>query len=416
MTSTPRILLDNAVLTDGRRGAITISDTGHVIDFIEHDDDRRAAVDNAAEVHDLDGRLVLPSLAEAHAHLDKSLTADVAPNPTGDLRGAIDAWIEAERAGRFDHHSMVERVARSLEMLLTAGTTFVRSHINVGGAIGISYLLAAQEAATRFRQAMDIEFVALTHMPMSGPGSEVNLSALDAAVDAGVDLIGGCPHLEPDAVACIDHVLDLARHHDKGVDLHVDETLDPSVLTLSDLAQRCRDMPGRVTASHCVSLGMLNEARRKDVIAQVAAAGVSIVALPQTNLFLQGRDHPVATPRGLTAIHDLAAAGVTVAAGADNAQDPFNLVGRCDPLETATLMVMAGHLLPDDALATVTANVRRLADRPEAGTAPGQVADLIAVRATSVRQLIAEAPVDRIVLKGGRVVAHTETRTELNIS
>ena len=78
--------------------------------------------------------------------------------------------------------------------------------------------------------------------------------------------------------------------------------------------------------------------------------------LPQTNLFLQGRDHPAATPRGLTAVAALQEAGVLVAAGADNVQDPFNLVGRSDPLETAALMVMAGHQLPDTAFDMVSNN------------------------------------------------------------
>ena len=54
-------------------------------------------------------------------------------------------------------------------------------------------------------------------------------------------------------------------------------------------------------------------------------------------------------PAALTAVRALRGAGVNVAAGADNLQDPFNPVGRGDPLETAALMVMAGHLLPADA-------------------------------------------------------------------
>ena len=62
---------------------------------------------------------------------------------------------------------------------------------------------------------------------------------------------------------------------------------------------------------------------------------------------------PVAPPRGLTAIRPLLDAGATVAAGADNLQDPFNLVGRADPMETAALMVMAGHLLPAEAYVAV---------------------------------------------------------------
>ena len=64
------------------------------------------------------------------------------------------------------------------------------------------------------------------------------------------------------------------------------------------------------------------------VAAEVAEAGVAVVTLPQTNLFLQGRDHATATPRGLTALRPLLEAGVTVAGGADNLQDPFNTMGR----------------------------------------------------------------------------------------
>ena len=41
------------------------------------------------EVHDLKGWLLVPAMAEPHAHLDKALTADIVPNPSGELMGAI---------------------------------------------------------------------------------------------------------------------------------------------------------------------------------------------------------------------------------------------------------------------------------------------------------------------------------------
>ena len=47
-------------------------------------------------------------------------------------------------------------------------------------------------------------------------------------------------------------------------------------------------------------------------------------------------------PRGLTAVRALLDAGVVVAAGADNLQDPFNPLGRACPFETAALMVLDG--------------------------------------------------------------------------
>ena len=106
-----------------------------------------------------------------------------------------------------------------------------------------------------------------------------------------------------------------------------------------------------MTASHCVSLGMKPPDRQRAIAEAVAAAGIAVVALPATNLFLQGRDHQQAMPRGLTAVRGAAAAGVVVAAGADNLQDPFNPLGRGCPFETAGLMVWTAHLTPADAWA-----------------------------------------------------------------
>ena len=78
----------------------------------------------------------------------------------------------------------------------------------------------------------------------------------------------------------------------------------------------------------------------------MAAAGIAVVALPATNLYLQGREHQQAMPRGVTAVRALREAGVVVAAGADNLQDPFNPLGRACPFETAALMVLTAHLSP----------------------------------------------------------------------
>ena len=88
------------------------------------------------------------------------------------------------------------------------------------------------------------------------------------------------------------------------IDLHVDETLDPSVLTLRELAHHVIDsgFDRAVTASHCVSLGMQTADVQAAVARLVADAGIAVVTLPQTNLFLQGRGRPTATPRGLTAL------------------------------------------------------------------------------------------------------------------
>ena len=180
--------------------------------------------------------------------------------------------------------------------------------------------------------------------------------------------------------------------------------LDPSVLTLRDYARQVIDAGFEHTtaASHCVTLGMQPPEVQREVSALVAEAGMAVFPLPQTNLFLQGREHPTATPRGLTAVRALQEAGAVVAAGADNVQDPFNLVGRSDPLETAALMIMAGHQLPDTAYEMVSNDVRRAIGLQPAAIEPGAPADLLAIDAPSVRGAIADAPMSRRVFRRGR--------------
>ena len=420
-------VLRNARLADGRRADVHIDTADGTIAAVEPAGsapvDRQAQAstpDGAVEVdgmnaEDLGGWLLLPAMAEPHAHLDKALTADEVPNPKGDLHGAIDAWARAADAGQFTHTYTVERATRALELLLVHGVTAVRTHVNVTGSIGAANVVALRQAAASLAGLIDVEIVALTGAPMVGPDSAENVRALHEAVEAGVDLVGGCPNHQTDPAAHIADVLDLATSAGINIDLHTDETLDPSVLTLRELARQVGDrgFDGSVTASHCVSLGMQSPAVQAAVAAEVAASGIAVIALPQTNLFLQGRDDPVGTPRGLTAVNALLDAGALVAAGADNVQDPFNLMGRSDPLETAALMVMAGHRLPADAYDMVSNVARRVMGLAPVHFQPGDPADLVAIDAPSLRGAVADAPMSRRVYRRGRLVASADQQTRV---
>ena len=356
---------------------------------------------------DLAGWLLLGAMAEPHAHLDKALTAEQVPNPRGDLMGAIDAWMTAASTGLFTPEDIADRATDALELLLANGATAVRTHVNVGA--GVEALRAVREARSRMDGLLDVQIVALTSNPITGPEGRENRRALAAALEVGVDLIGGCPHLDPDGATLMSDAFAAASDAGIGLDLHVDEVLDPEVLYLRELARMVVDggFAHPVAASHCVTLGLQSPEVQAAVSRQVADAGVNVVTLPQTNLFLQGRNHPTATPRGLTAIAALHQAGALVCAGADNVQDPFNLVGRSDPLETAALLVMAGHRLPDEAFRMIGANARACLGLPSAGPVVGAVADLVAIDAPSVRGAIADAPMARKVFHRGKLVAAT---------
>lgn len=367
------------------------------------------------EVIDASGYLVLPAPAEPHAHLDKALTADRVVNATGDLMGAINAWI-AHRS-TLTVADIVERATEAVRLGVSNGVTAFRTHVDLGVGIGLTGLEALQQVKANVAEIASIEIVGLIGCPLSGPAGADHRAIITSAIEAGLDVVGGVPHLDEDSAACTRFLFDLAAANDLPLDLHTDENMRPDSNDLELLADlvlasgyglMASNRPAgdrvKVVASHCVSLGMQPEDDQRRVSAKVAEAGISVLCLPQTNLFLQSRQVATAPARGLTALASLEAEGVNVAGGADNLQDPFCTVGRGDPLETASLLVMAGHLTPELAYDYVSSRARAAMGLPRVAVEAGSNADLLLIRAASIRQAVACAPADRVVIRSGRTV------------
>ena len=361
------------------------------------------------ETLDLVGYVLLPAPAEPHTHLDKALTADRVENPARDLLGAIAAW-HAYREG-LSVDDISERAEAATRLALAHGVTAIRTHVDVGRGIELRGIAALLRVKERLRDLVDLQIVALTY-PLTGAEGIENRARLREALAMGADVAGGAPHVDPDPVGHVEACLEIASELGRPVDLHADENLRESSEDVLHLARRVADgFAFPATASHCVSLGIRDERTQAAVAEEVAAAGVSVVTLPVANLYIQGRDLPVATPRGLTAIRALVAADVTVAGGGDNIQDPFIPVGRADPLVTAQYLVVAGHLDPADAYAFVSEHARRILGLPAVAVEAGSSADLVAVAGSSLREAIATATQQRIVFRRGRVVSRTSVET-----
>lgn len=393
------MLLSGATLADG--SVVDVRIENGVVTAVEPVAARDHVGDDAL---DLRGYLLMTAPAEPHAHLDKALSWDALAPKLGDLHDAIATW----KAGsvRFDEESFRQRARTAALTMLRNGTTAVRTHVDIlAGEDPLRGIRAVDAVRRELRPLMDIEIVALIKTY-----SDVGL--LHDALDAGADLVGGSPHNAPDPHAELDRLLGAAESRGVGADLHTDEFLFGDHHTIADYAERARHWPAeRIrTASHCTRLGTMTDGELDMLLPRIAAAGIGVVANPITNLYLQGRD-VTAAPRGITAISALRAAGVPVAAGADNVRDPFNPLGRSDALETAMLTVIAGHMHPDDALTMVTDEARTVLGLPAAGPRVGARAELLAVRGTSVTDVIANAPADRVVIHDGAVVSRSETHT-----
>jgi cytosine/creatinine deaminase len=405
------VLLHDITLPDGRRATVELA-ADRIESVVPAPDPADVDHAGAADVIDGDGWLLLPAPAEPHAHLDKALTADRVPNPDGDLMGAVRAWL-AHRP-TITRADFAERATAALHLALAHGVTAVRTHVDLGVDVGTTAVEALLEVKAALAPRLDLQLVGLVSRPTGGPEGAGNRAVLRDALDLGLDVVGGCPHLDDDPVACLDATMELASAYGRPLDLHTDENLDPDSHDLEILARRvlATGFEHGVVASHCVSLGMRPPDEQDRVAALVAEAGIAVVTLPQTNLFLQAREQRTAPPRGLTALAALESAGVLVAGGGDNLQDPFCTVGRGDPLETAALLVMAGHLTPEMAYDYVSNRARQAMGLPPVELLPGHRADLLLVRARSVREAVASAPPERIVIRAGQVVARTTVERE----
>lgn len=395
------LLLRNALTPEGNRVDVRL-DGGEI-----------AAVSAAGQggegadtTIDLDSYLLLPALAEPHTHLDKALTADRFGREFTELIAAITAW-HAYRT-TLDVDDIVERARRAALLALSHGVTAIRTHTDVGPGIELRAVEALLRLRTELRDLLDIQVVALCY-PYTGPAGAGNRERLREALAMGADVAGGAPHVDPDPARQVEIVLEEAQAAGKPVDLHSDENMNRDSVDLLELVRVVgAGFPFRATASHCVSLGIQEPDVQRQRAEAAAAVGVSVVSCPIANLYLQGREQPQATPRGLTALNALEHAGVTVAGGGDNIQDCFIPVGRIDPLVTAQYLVVGGQLTPTDTFRLVSSRAREVMGLPPIEVAPGFPADLVAVAAGSVREAVAAAPPARLVFRRGRLVFRTD--------
>jgi cytosine deaminase len=352
----------------------------------------------------LDGYVLSTSFVEPHAHLDKAFLADRISNPSGDLMGAIRG-LEAVRV-TITHEDLVERATRAVHLMSQNGVTSIRTHADTTLSGGLSSIHALLEVKRNCAHFMDIQVAMLLEWPVTGTAGKEHQALARDAISAGIDVVGGCPHLDPDPRGAVEFFVNLAVDSGLPLDLHADENMrtDSSDLeNLADIVLRDK-ISHQMNASHCVALSTRSETDIDRIAAKVGAAGITVTALPQTNLFLQERGVSTNQARAITPVNRLQRAGVIVAAGADNLQDPFNLVGRADPLEIASLLMISAHVTADMAIQMISTDAHQAVHGIKSALAIGRPADFTAMPATSLRESIAMGPPDRIVVYGGVVI------------
>ena len=396
---TTSILFTNAQLIDGSIVDV-VTDNG-LITWVGPTNNSPVACNKNIN---LNGYVLSSSFVEPHAHLDKAFLADRITNPSGDLMGAIRG-LEAVRS-TITHEDVVQRATRAVRLMSQNGVTSIRTHADTTISGGLSSIHALLEVKKKCAHFMDIQVAMLLEWPVTGLAGKEHQALARDAISAGIDVVGGCPHLDPDPRGAVDFLLNLAVESGLPLDLHADENMRPDSSDLEHLADMVlrANLSHQINASHCVALSSRSEADIDRIAAKVAAAHITVTALPQTNLFLQERGVSTNPARAITPIHRLHRAGVCVAGGADNLQDPFNLIGRADPLEIASLLMISAHVTADIAMQMISTDAHQAVHASRSDLTAGQSANFVALPATNLRESIAMGPPDRIVVYGGVVI------------
>ncbi|OSZ60961.1 hydrolase [Streptomyces pharetrae CZA14] len=373
------LLLCGARLTDGRTVDVRLS--GGRIEAVGTAGSLGGTRARGARV-DLAGYLLLPAPVEPHAHADTALSADtggpVSPDPLDVRRRATEAAL----------------------LQLGHGATALRAHVRVGDVQGLGALDAVLTAGRSLRGLAELTTVAMPRV-LTGVAGADGLAVLRDAVKMGACVVGGCPDADPDPTGYVEAVLELASEHGCPVDLHTDAT-DPA--RLARLAAMAGGLRPGVTVGPCAGLSRLPADMASRTADQLAAAGVTVVCLPQGGC--GGADH-----RGTAPVRLLRAAGVRVAAGSGALRDVFNPVGRGDPLEAAYLLASRDGLSPEEAYDTVSASARAALGLPEVRVEAGFPAELLAVRGDRLAGALSLG-YSRIVVHQGRVVTRTSAVRE----
>ncbi|WP_175664304.1 amidohydrolase family protein [Burkholderia ambifaria] len=343
--------------------------------------------------------LALPGLVEGHTHLDKTHWG--MPWYRNAVGPRLVDRIENERHYRAT--SGHDAGAASLALaraFLAAGTTRMRTHVDVDTDAGLRHLRGVLATRDTLRGQVDIQIVAF---PQSGvlkrPGTAALLSD---ALGAGADLLGGLDPcaIEGDPVEAVDVLFGIAERHGRGLDLHLHERGSMGAYSLDLILQRTAalGMQGKVTISHGFCLGdVADRDRERDaLLARMAELGVAIVTTA-----------PAAVP--VPSVVACRAAGVTVVGGNDGVRDTWTPYGSPDMLERAMLIGMRNDFRRDDALEValdcVTHSAARGCGFADYGLEAGKRADVVLVDALTFAEAVVARPTRRLVVSSGRIVA-----------
>ena len=377
---------------------------------------------DADETIDANGNLLTPSFVNVHVHLDKCLTGEWIRTTADATTGSLDVIPAAAMVKKgFTEGDIRARAGKAIELSVARGCTFIRAFADVDTFGKLTALRGLLQAKKDYSQVADLQIVAF---PQEGilrdKGAE---ELLHKAMELGADVVGGIPWYEITSEDSIRHtniVFEIAKKFNKDIHMLVDDTEDPASRNIEYLLAKTLQEKyiGRVAASHCRgALESPNDSYARKIVNMAKKAEMTIVENPHISLMMYGRNDKFPIRRGITRVREFMKAGVNVATGQDDIDDPFYPFGRGDMLELAYFMCHSAFLGStseiEAAYDMITFNGAKAMRLPDYGIEPGCFADLIILDAKNVHEALRMQSERLYVVRKGQVVARNKVEREL---
>ena len=292
--------------------------------------------------------VVMPRLTEPHVHLDKCFTISR-------MTSAVDSFVAALTAQSEDKVNWTPtdvqaRTVKAVKELMKNGCGVARTHVDWthGDAAHLPPFTwdAIGEIAQTYKSDIDLQLCALISANDMVDYDRAKTIAARVAQTNGALGLFVLDHA--DSTIAIENTFRVAEEFGLALDFHVDEGLHTGLDGLDIIAQTALKFgyQGPVLCGHACSLMNYHGEALDRLLEKLAQTSITIAALPTTNLYLQGRNGGTPDRRGITRVHELMSAGVSVICGTDNVADAFYPIGKFDPLLTLMHMVLAAQLTP----------------------------------------------------------------------
>ncbi len=262
-------------------------------------------------------------LVSCHAHFDKAyvISPETLEMTLDSMEVKWDLWKQIKEG--YTPENLIKRISLSAERMIAQGCTLTRTNIDVDNTVGMMCVEAALAVKEKYADQIEIQ---LCSQVLEGAMTPEAQEWIEKAAPY-VDVLGGLPSRDrPHQAEHLDYIFEMAKKHNKTVDVHIDQNNDPDEKDTELLARKAIEhgLQGRVNAVHCCSLAAQPDDYMHEVIKLIKEADMPVIVCPRSMIDgVQMRDKTAPVHNSIAPVPQLVEAGVKVALGVDNVHDYF---------------------------------------------------------------------------------------------